>query len=429
MQLNVAEKRPLRLLNRNFFLLWQGQTISQLGNQAFSIAMALWIKQATGSATLMGLILMLASLPAVLLGPIGGTISDRYPRRTIIIVCDVVAGVAVLSLAGLMTAVPDAVNLIVGWLAVVAVLLAVIGSFFNPAISAAIPDLVPPERVGSANSLAQFSFQLTIFIGQAIGGTLFRLLGAPVLFLLDGLTYLFSAGSESFITIPQTMPEKSQGWRESWRAFGADLRAGLRYVWQRAGLRELVLASALLNFFLAPVILLLPFYVEDFLQATPDWYGFLLAAYGLGAMLGFVAAGAAPLSGRMRARLMLLFIVIEPLGYGALGLVNQPVAALALVLLGGALSGFVTINVTTLLQITTPSEVRGRVFGLLAAISGALTPLAMGLGGVAADLTQQNIPLIYLICGLAAAALTTLIALNRDFRAYLASEPEPAVKS
>ena len=73
-----AGAAPRRLWNRNFFLLWQGQTVSQLGNQAFSVAMMFWILEKTGSASLMGLIMGLAVLPGVLLAPFGGTFADRH---------------------------------------------------------------------------------------------------------------------------------------------------------------------------------------------------------------------------------------------------------------------------------------------------------------------------------------------------------------
>jgi len=419
-----AAKRPSRLLNRNFFLLWQGQTVSQLGNQAFSIALALWVKQATGSATLMGIILMVSSLPAVLLGPIGGTVADRFNRKRIIVFCDLISGFAGLTLAGTMFLNPEATNSIVVCLFIVSVVMAVISTFFNPAISASIPDIVPQEKLSAANALGQFSYQVSVFIGQGLGGVLFRILGAPVLFLIDSLSFLFSAASETFITIPQQQPEKQEDWRESLRQFKTDTISGFHFVWQTHGLRDLVLISAMLNFFLVPIIILLPFYVEDFLRVTEDWYGFLLAAFGLGSILGYLLAGFLPSSGILRSRLMMLFIILQPVGYILMGLFLDPWVALILATTGGLLSGFVMVNLTTLLQITTPGEIRGRVFGLLATIAGALSPLAMGLSGIIADLTGQNIPLIYMACGAISVILATAISMKAEFRDYLAYEGE-----
>jgi len=106
-----------------------------------------------------------------------------------------------------------------------------------------------------------------------------------------------------------------------------------------------------------------------------------------------------------------------------LGLVNSPVAALVLAVFGGATSGFFMILLTTIVQATTPSEIRGRVFGLLATISGAITPIAMGVTGPLADLTGQNIPLIYVACGVIMLILSVLVCSSRAMRRYLAYEP------
>jgi len=218
-----------KLLNRNFFLLWQGQLVSQIGSQAFAIAMMFWVKHATGSATLMGMLMMVSNLPAVILGPIGGTIADRYSRRRIIIFCDFLNGVVVLTLAILIFAYPSATELILISLFIVSTLVAVSGAFFRPAITAAIPDIVPKTKIAAANSLTQSSIQIATFIGQGAGGVLFRVLGAPVLFLVDGVTYLFSAVSEFFITIPQTVPGKSPKWQETLEAFKIPLRVLLMF--------------------------------------------------------------------------------------------------------------------------------------------------------------------------------------------------------
>jgi hypothetical protein len=109
--------------------------------------------------------------------------------------------------------------------------------------------------------------------------------------------------------------------------------------------------------------------------------------------------------------------------YGLLGVAQAP-ATVAMVVLGcGTASGFINVNVLTILQITTPSEIRGRVFGLLTTISACLVPIGVGMAGAAASLIGKNISSIYLACG-ACLALVTLIASGlSEFRGYLAFDP------
>lgn len=407
-------QEPQKLFNRDFMIQWQGQSVSRLGSQVFAAAMIFWIKHATGSASIMGLLSLISGLPAVLLTPIGGAVADRYSRRKIIIIGDLIRGVSLALLALLMFWRPDAVTAILAGLFFVSVINGVAGSFFGPAISATIPDLVPSSQVNAANSMGQLSAQVAMFIGQGLGGVLYRIIGAPVLFLVNGLSFLYSSGSEVFVNIPQVIPERKGTLREQFRVFGQDIAEGFRFVWQKPGLRELVLLSALLSFFGAPIIMLMPFYVEDTLGVRPDWYGFILAAFGVGTMLGYLLAGILRLNSASRARLLMVFALLTPAGYVLLGLARTPMQALVLATLGGLVGGYVTVYVTTLVQLITPTEIRGRVVGLLAALSSALTPIAMGLSGVVADMLNQNIRLIYVLCGgivvLAGLALTLLPA-------------------
>lgn len=410
-----------RLFNKNFTLLWQGQLVSQLGNMAYSIAMMFWIKHETGSASLVGLIMMVTALPGVLLSPFAGAYADRHSRKKIIVISDIVRGVAVLLLAGSLFAGADTsitIPIIFG----VAVLSGIVGAFFSPAISASIPDLVPEDRLPAANSLNQFSVQASVSVGQGIGGVLFRVLGAPMLFLIDALSYIFSGISEMFIDIPQTIPERVRGWRAIVSSFKNDLKEGFEFVWKQKGLKHLFFTAAFLNFFFTPVGVLMPFYVEDHLMLTPDWYGYFMAAMGAGSMVGFLMAGAIRTTGSRRATLMVVALIILSSDLLIIGSVLSAWIVITVLFISGMAAGFFNIGIMTILQLTTPREKRGRIFGLLGTIASGLTPISMGLAGVVADLVNQNIPLLFIIVGSVAVGLSLLVSSSRAFREYIAYE-------
>jgi MFS family permease len=379
-----------------------------------------WIMTATGSASLMGLFMMASTLPMVLLGPVGGTVADWFPRRRILILSDLLSGISVLSLAALMNVAPEAVNPTLVWIFVVGILSGVIRAFFQPAIAAAIPDLVPSEKLSTANSMNQFSNQIAGLLGQGLGGVLYRLLGAPLLFLFDGITYLFSALSEVFIHIPHTRQETRQNLSEDMTTFRRDTLEGFRYVWGRTGMRNLVLIASVHNFLSMPILVLLPFYVELDLNGGPEWYGFLLGGFSAGAVLGYVLAGSLGLSGTARSRVIILCLAGAGLSLAALGLVATKGLALLIIVLTGIQSGMINIFILTLIQSTTPTEFRGRTMAFVVVIAASVAPFGMAMGGFLGDLTDKNQPLIFLTCGSAAALLTLIGARNRAFREFLA---------
>jgi MFS family permease len=418
---------PSKLLNRNFVLLWQGQFVSQLGTQISATAMLFWLKHVTGSPGLMGTVAMVAGLCAAALGPVGGAFADRYSRRSIMIVCDLVSGSSVLALALLIWTM-SAAGFSIGGIVAVSIVVAAANSFFNPAISASIADLVPKEKVAGANSALQASLRLATLLGLGIGGVLFRVLGAPMALTIDGVTYLISACSKCFITIPQTFGASNSACGNRAKEVLNQIGEGLKYVRSNHGLTQLLSVATLFNLFMAPILGLFPFYVEDFLKLPSDWYGYLLAAYGIGALAGYLLAGVLRISGRSRAPWLLSFMVSASALYGTLGLCRSSAVVGAIIFTIGALSSFINVSIITVLQIGTPSQIRGRVFGLLATITACLQPVGMGMAGAAASLAGKNIGIIYVVCGCCMAVVTLVAVGLRGIREYLSIGQEQAAQ-
>lgn len=415
------EKRS-QWMTRSFVLLWQGHLVSQIGTQVFLVTLVLWLKQATESATVIGLLMMVGTVPGVILAPLGGVLVDRYSRVAVLVMGDLVKGLTILWVALVLFLRPDSSGLIVATLCVASAVGGIVGAATQPAGASLVPDLVPKERLVSANSLVQASFQVCGIVAQALAGLLFRIVGAPLLALFDGLSYLYAAASEAFIKAPRPAPRPPIAAGQFWKGMKAEIREGLRYIRGQAGMRMLFYTMTFLRFFLVPMSVLLPFYVDEHLLAGPEWYGFLLAASGLGTLVGYAVAGAVRLGGPATSWSILTLMTLISLALGSLGLVLSPWTALWVFGGVGAMSSFVGVKLLTILQLATPAPVRGRVFGLLGTITGGLAPLAMALSGVVADLTDRNIPLIYLVCGGITAVLSVSVTMRRECRAFLAGE-------
>lgn len=416
--------KATKLFNKNYLLLWQGQFVSKLGNQIYSIVIILWLTDITNSASIIGLFGMTAGIPIVLLSAFGGAVADRFSRKKIIIFSDIINGLAFSFLALLLLFNPGHSNLIMVTLFMVTILSASVNSFFGPAIAASIPDLVPEKRVAGANTMGSLSEKISVFVGQGLGGILYQSIGAPLIVLFDGLSYLVSAFSESFMKIPQKIPDHDTKLTSYFDTFKMDIKEGFKYINKNTGLKRLLLTSVILSFFSMPVIVLLPFYVNLQLFAPKEWYGFLMAIFGVGAFAGYMIVGIFRIPGRKRKRVLIIFMILEAAGYIILGMIERTSQAALLFFLGGLFSGFIMVSIVTILQITTPTNIRGRVFGALTMISASTTPLGMGLGGVIADLTDKNIPLIYITCGAIMVTWIILNSLNRDFRSFIGYETE-----
>jgi MFS transporter, DHA3 family, macrolide efflux protein len=418
-----AAAPPGRLWNRNFTLLWTGQTISQLGNPVFNIGAMLWMMEKTGSASLMGFLSMAFLLPGVLLGPLGGTFADRHSRVRIMIVGDLLSGAVLLLFTAAVWWRPDDTHLIIPLLFVVGVTVGIVRSFFGPAATALVPELVPNDKLPAANSLNQFALHGSIFSGQAVGGILYKMFGPALLFGIDGLSYLVACACSSAIPRDTERTPRARLGADGHpvRQFLAETGEGFRYVWQKTGLRDFAIVASLINFLAAPGLVLFPFYVSRYLHAGPQWYGFLMGGISVGAICGFLLAGTLRLSGPVRATGIQAALLLYPLFFGSLVFWRAPVPALVAIFFGGMTTGFVNVYFITMVQASTPREMRGRVLGFLGTLGAGLMPLGMAIGGVVGDLTGKNVPLIIGVCAVLALLTVVLLAFRRPCREFLAS--------
>lgn len=399
-------------------LLFQGNLVSQLGTQAFSIAMLFLIKHETGSATLMGTLLMASMLPSVLAGPFGGTFADYHSRKQIIVISDLINGVVVTAFAVYYFLFPVVDTLFLVLLFAVSVVVSTVRAFFTPAVLAALPDLVEEKQLTGANSMIQGSTQLSMLVGQGIGGLLYRLVGPAWLFLIDGLSYLLSMVSEFFIDLPRK--DRSDEGSTVKNRFRTETVDGFRYIWRKPGMRMVFLAAGTLNFFFAPIMVIMPFYVEDYMHLPTDWYGYIYAFFGLGTIIGFGLASALKVQGRAASVLVgLSFIVFGGIMTG-LAFTQQLWAVIALTIIGGAAMGIVNINIMTQLQSQTEERYRGRVMGNLTTLSMGIMPISLGLTGLVLDLLNQDVLLLLSITGAIVIVIAFFLMLNAPFMQFFA---------
>ena len=163
---------------------------------------------------------------------------------------------------------------------------------------------------------------VAMFVAQGVAGLLFVLVGVPVLVLVNAVTYLVSGTSELFLRIPG--PRDPDGHLHPLQRFIGDLVEGFRFVFTHAGMRTSLLLAMAMNFLIAPVIVLMPFFVEDFLGLGPQWYGYLMGAFGLGSLLGFAVAGAVPTRGRARRAVMAASMTLQSALIPVMLLVKHP---------------------------------------------------------------------------------------------------------
>ena len=345
--------------NRNFRLLYIGQTISQLGDWFNAVAVYALLLDLTGSATAVAWMMIVQFLPVAIFGPLAGVIVDRVNRRRLMIATDLVRGALILTL--LLIRRPDQV-----WIAYVVMAVAVgAQAFFEPARTATIPNVTAPEDLLAANALSSATWSAMLALGASIGGLVTALAGRNVAFAVNALSFFASAAFIGWTRYDATPPAapKAKGFL-ALSGIG-DLVEGVRYVRQRSHVAALMLVKA--GWGLAGgVLLLLTIFgqrVFPLAGGSAAGIGVLYAARGVGAGLGPIALrwiiGQQPK--RLRRTIGPAYFMVGVF-YVALAWAPSLWVAALCVLFAHFGGSILWVFSTVLLQMEVPDRFRGRVF-------------------------------------------------------------------
>jgi MFS family permease len=362
--------------NRGFRQVWLGQVVSQMGDWFDTIALYTIILNLTGSGRAIGLLMVARFVPSFVFGSLSGVVADRFSRRSIMIVSDLLRAVVVLGFLFVRRA--DQLWIIY----LLTVLQLGLSTFFEPAKTAVIPSIVSDRELVSANAISSVTWSAMLTIGAAIGGVITGWFGTDVAFILDALTYLLSAALIASVRLPKRTPRQKSKLTIS-RALGiSETIEGARYVKQRPHVLALLLVKPAWGLGGGILTLLAVFGEKIFPvgKSAATGIGILFAARGIGTAVGPIVARRISGEGKQRMQVSIgIAFLIGGAFYMAFGMATSFIVALIVLGLAHMGGSILWVFSTVLLQRGVEDNFRGRVF----AAELALLTLTMAVSNYA----------------------------------------------
>ncbi len=380
------KKKPL---NTNFIFLMLGRMMSDTGTGIQAMIIPLYIIDTGGSAATVGLFSFLSLIPILLIYPFAGIAGDRLNRKIIMVATDLANGLIILGLA--FVAYSGRMSLVL--LFTVQVLTSILYGFFDPATKGMLPQVVPKEELTKANSIVA---SLRIFSGllsPVIGAAVYASQGIEVLFLINGISFLLSAGSEMLIRYKHIKRDAVVGVSGLVR----DLSEGVRFGLGNKIIGKLCVLSLIILALIQPIFsVVLPLFFRTRLEYTDSQYGYLQVVIVFGTLLGSILVGTLFNKGKEVTKALLTgcSLIMGTMLVFTVLLFPQAVLALGngtmiyFVLFAGILSLlsvaiiFINVPTQTIIQTDTPDEYLSRVFSIVGMISKGGMPFGALIYGI-----------------------------------------------
>ena len=274
-----------KLFTKNFVLLILGQLTSLFGNFILKLALSMYVLEATGSAAIFAGILSAATIPTILLSPLGGILADRADRRNIMVALDALTGVSVLCAALFMSE-----NNAIAVISTLLIILSILGAFETPTVQACIPTMLQGDNIMKGNAVVNQVASLSYLIAPMLGGVLYAMLGLKPVMYASVVCFFITALFECFIKLSYQRIQNQGGVLQIVKQ---DFLSSMQYITkEQTSISKMLLLTALSRFFVMGITIVgLPFLVRTVLGFNPKYYGAAESALAVATILGSIAAG------------------------------------------------------------------------------------------------------------------------------------------
>jgi predicted MFS family arabinose efflux permease len=336
---------------RDFRIMWIGACTSSVGTLMQTFAQSWLVLQLSGSSFLLGLDSFLGGIPIVLFSLVGGVFADRTQRQKLLLGSQFIQLTCAFLLAGLF-----ATGVVRVWhILTLSFIVGTAQSFGGPAYSALIPSLVKPEDLPNAIALNSIQFNLARVLGPMLGG-LALTLGASWCFSLNGISFVAVIISLLIIR-PHFQPIKTG------ESVLTSMKEGFQFIRQQAAMVALIFLAFSMTFLAFPVVVFLPVFAKTVFHGGPSLYTTFLVCSGIGSICGaLIVAGLGKYRKQGRAALLMLFALGGLITGFALS--RSLILSCFIIFLTGALLLAVFTTISSLVQMITADNMRGRVMSV-----------------------------------------------------------------
>lgn len=370
-----------KLFNKNYVMVVVGQMVSIFGNAILRFALPLYVLDQTGSTTIFGSILALATIPTILFSPFGGILADRVNKKNMMVILDMITTVVIIAFSILLN-----LGSVVVVIAILMMLFSVIQSIYQPVVQACMPAIVVKDHLEKANGIVSLVNSLSNLIGPLLGGILYGAFGIWPIMITSAVCFFMASIMEMFIKIAHVKQERHD---HVLQLIQSDLKKSFHFIFKENPIMvKLMIIVAGINFFLSSMIVIgMPVLIKVKLGLSSELYGYAqggMAAGMIGGGLLISVLGKRLEKNRLYILLALASLLLVPIGVAFTLSIGKMAAYWTLLLSFFVMSAIVTmfnVKMMSIVQRETPQHLTGKVISYILVLTQCTLPIGQALYG------------------------------------------------